>query len=236
MTNLRDGSQVEDPRLACLVDFDERSRNFPVAELTAGKPLRKYTWRCLNWLDQGREGSCVGAGIGHELIARPSESKVDMAYCRDNIYWEAQKIDQWDGGAYPGAKPFYEGTSVLAGLKVGQKLGWFDSYRWAFNFEDLLLGIGHNGPAVLGIPWLEGMSNTDSLGYIRATGAQRGRHCILARAVDPKNMRVLLRNSWGWMWGVDGDCWIGFVDLEKLLANKGEAAFVQKRHKKAVIR
>jgi len=176
-------------------------------------------------------GNCVGFGICHELSAKPVEVQgLTNRYAREKIYWEAQKIDNMPGGAYPGAERFYEGTSVLAGVKIAHALGYFDSYRWAFSLEDLQLGIGYNGPAVLGLPWFEGMINTDKKGYIHPTGKKIGGHCILSNAVDIVKDRFTLHNSWGKAWGINGTCYISFEDMKKLLDLRGEAVFFERRH------
>ena len=114
-------------------------------------------------------------------------------------------------------------------LKILQKLGLFKEYRWAFSFDDLVLGIGRNGPAVLGINWYEGMGIPDSNNFIAPTGAHVGGHAILARAVDIKKRVITLRNSWGQDWGDNGDCYISFDHLRSLLLQGGEAAFIIKR-------
>jgi len=137
---LKDGSETTDPRLTRLVQFDDRSRNFPIRSLNTQKKRRSYTWRCNEWFDQGREGACVGFALGHEMSARPAEFRgLNYDYLVKNVYHEAQKIDPWEGGSYPNAAPFYEGTSVLAGVKIMHKKGFFKSYRWAFGIDDLIL-------------------------------------------------------------------------------------------------
>lgn len=227
MIQLKDGTMTRDPRLDCLLKFDPRSRNHPV---TAGilpdlKPVSKL-WACARYLNQGDQGACVGAGITHELIAEPMEAKnVDMAYAHDVIYWGAQRIDEWPGGSYPGAEPQYEGTSVLAGCKVAKQQGWIESYKWSFDVAELIMGVGHAGPAVLGLPWLEGMMKPDREGHIRPTGRESGRHCILCRGVDIVKCRFQLRNSWGRPWGVEGDCYVSFEEMADLLHRRGEAVF-----------
>lgn len=232
MYQLRDKTTVADQRLDRLKEFDERSRNFRIA---AVKKPRSYSWRCSDYLDQGSDGACVGFAVAHELIARPSEVYgVNADYAKKAVYWEAQKIDPWDGGSYPGATPKYEGTSVLAGVKVAHKLGWFDEYRWGFGLEDLVLGVGHNGPAVLGIPWYEGMMNTDPMGHVSPTGRVVGGHAILCKAVDVKRKEFILHNSWGRNWGFLGDCFISFMDMTKLLHEDGEVVFFIKRHHKII--
>lgn len=228
---LKNGIEVSDPRLARIPQFDERSRNYPISAVVEGKRRRSYTWRCNTTLDQGREGSCVGHGIAHELIARPSEvPDIDHAFAM-NLYYEAQKIDPWVGGAYPGANPFYEGTSVLAGVKIAHSMGYFDSYRWAFSFEDLVQGVGYNGPAVMGTNWYTGMINPDADGFVHVTGRIEGGHCWLLRSVNITKEYFIGRNSWGGSWGRNGDFYITFADMERLQREYGEAAFFIGRHR-----
>lgn len=228
---VKGGYKVADKRLDRVVQFDERSRNYSIGDIrTAGKKLRSYTWRCLDWFDQGTEGACVGFALGHELAARPSEvNGLDYNFLLKQIYWEAQKIDPWDGGSYPGASPYYQGTSVLAGVKIIKKLNYIKEYRWAFNIEDVLYGIGHNGPAVFGIPWYYDMYFPNEKGFVRPTGQFVGGHCILGRAINIKKGYITLRNSWGRNWGKDGDCYITFEDMETLLKQQGETCFLMKR-------
>ena len=231
MTRLKDGSETRDIRLDRIVYFDERSRSYPIRSMVAFKKQRSYTWRCNIHLDQGSEGACVGFGIAHELAARPSEvAGLTDKFAKEVIYWEAQKIDEWKGGSYPRARPKYEGTSILAGVKVARERGFFDSFRWGFSLNDLVLGVGYRGPAVLGLPWMEGMFDTDANGYIHATGDVAGGHCILCRGINVREKHFLLRNSWGRDWGVNGDCKITFADMKKLLANGGESVFFEGRH------
>jgi len=233
MITLKDGSTTEDINLDRIIEFDEKSKEYPITSILKSKKLRSYTWRCNAWFNQGQEGACVGFGITHELSARPAEvPSLSNSYARQSIYWEAQKTDPWDGGAYPGANPFYEGTSVLAGVKIAQKLGWFESYRWSFGLEDLILGVGHNGPAVMGLRWYENMYNPDQDGFIIPTGKCVGGHCILCNGVNIKEKRFTLHNSWGQTWGINGECYISFNAMEKLLNEQGEACFFIKRHKK----
>lgn len=215
----------QDPRLGRLQEFDERSRAYPImATLAAAPPSpRSYTWSCGAVLDQGMEGSCVGHAWAHELIARPAiAAGVDQPYAR-RLYHEAQRIDEWEGGAYDGAGTFYEGTSVLAGAKIVAGLGAMAEYRWAFSLHELAMGVGYKGPAVLGIPWHEAMSRPDADGRIRAEGEWLGGHAILARAVSVKARTFTLRNSWGPGWGRGGDAIISWDDLERLLLDGGEA-------------
>ncbi len=221
---LRDGSKVSDKRLARLVHFDKRSKKFPIRKLVAGQKPRTYTWGCDTVLDQGTEGACVGASCTHELIAKPKPIKgLNMKFAREQVYWEAQKIDDWAGGSYPGAKPSYEGTSVLCGVKVLQKLGYIQEYRWSFSMDDLILAVGHVGPAILGVNWYEGMFEPSSCGCLHVTGQLSGGHAILCRGVNVKEKTFLLHNSWGKAWGNNGTAKVTFEEMDRLIHESGEA-------------
>lgn len=243
---LRGGSETEDPRLDRVVHFDERSRDYPI---TAAIPeqLTAKSWVCKPRLDQGREGACVGFGWAHELAASPATVKtlngapIDERFARERLYWEAQKIDPYPGGSYPGATPRSEGSSVLAGAKVVQALGLIDEYRWAFGIDDLLLALAHAGPAVLGTNWLTGMFHPRPSGLLEVTGTVAGGHCWLARGVilrprltgeriDEPVIRA--RNSWGPDWGTDGDFFVRASQLEALLQDDGEACVPMGRRAK----
>lgn len=207
-----------DPRLGRLVQFDERSRAFPVRALIEATRPRSFTWRPGPVvLDQGREGACVGFSIAHELAARPSVIEGVTSATALALYRRAQRIDEWPGEAY-------DGTSVLAGMKAAVEAGFFEGYRWAFGEADLALAVGYKGPAVLGIPWYEGMFDPDDDGYLRPTGAVAGGHAILCHGIDVKRDRYKVHNSWGAGWGIGGDAFISREDMRVLLAQQGEAA------------
>jgi hypothetical protein len=227
---MRDGSRVADTRLGRLVQFDDRSRNWPLLA-GARQPPRSRNWAVAKHFDQGTEGMCVGTGCGHELVSQPAPVQgVTLAYCRRSIYWEAQKIDEWPGGMYPGAKPQYEGTSVLAGVKTLKAAGWCDSYRWAFGIDDLVIGLGYHGPAILGTAWYQGMMQTDKDGFVWPVGDVAGGHCYLAAQVNVKEGWIGCVQSWGKSWGLGGCFRITISTMQRLLAEDGEAVFLQGRH------
>ena len=219
------------PKLDRMVHFDERSRNFPIRTLVAGRAPRSYTWRPNICLDQGQEGACAGFAWSHELAANPKpQAGITNQFARERVYWEAQRLDDWPGGDYPGATPRYEGTSVLAGAKTVAALGAVTEYRWAFGLSDLVLAIGYSGPAVLGINWYSGMFTPDSAGLIHVSGDIEGGHAIMANGVSVTKRLVRLHNSWGSTWGQSGNCFIGFDDLSRLLSEQGEACIPTVRH------
>jgi hypothetical protein len=212
-----------DPRLDRVVEFDERSRAYPVRAVISSTKPRSYTWKPGDVvLDQGREGACVGFSIAQELAARPAPVSGVTSQHALSIYHRAQQIDEWPGEAY-------DGTSVLAGMKAAVEAGYFEGYRWAFGEEDLALAVGYNGPAVIGVPWYTGMFEPDENGYVRPEGQLAGGHAILVYGIDVKNGRYKLRNSWGADWGMDGDCFISRASMRQLLSQQGEAVIPQGR-------
>lgn len=253
MVKLKDGTIVDDARLDRLIQFDKKSKNFPVAATIDERKLRSNTWRIVSdyIIDQGAEGACVGFSITNELMARPAEVKFpDLStaneFARSNIYHEAQRRDPWEGGAYPGASPHYEGTSVLAGMQAAHALGYFKEYLWAFGLKDLVFGLAYKGPAVLGLWWFDTNYTPDADGYIRPLGNKVGGHAILARAVklvklneglaltwdnvDLDRSYIILRNSWGvWGYNGSGDCFVSLRDMGNWLNDQGEAVFAVAR-------
>lgn len=250
LIQLKAKAVTHDPRLDRLYQLDLRSLNYramarPVFQLAGLKKPRGYTWSVGAWLDQGQEGACVGFGFGHDLVARPvAVEGVNNQKARQNIYWPAQQADEWEGGSYPGATPFYEGTSVLAGAQVLTSLGYYEGYDWGLTAQEVAHCIGYLGPAVLGINMREGMMEPDSDGFLNITGEIVGGHCILAYSVkicykgifgwltrnwgdvnwDKSYIKVW--NSWGPSWGEGGTAKIRLRDLKQLIdVDKGEACF-----------
>lgn len=229
-TIIRGGNTVFDPRLDRIYEPDDRNKDFPILaalEDEAPEEPKLRLWSCCSWFDQGREGACVAFGIGHELAAVPVEVKQPLSdqWLTQEIYWEAQKIDPWEGGAYPGARPYYSGTSVLAGVKIAHSKGYFREYRWADTVEEMARGISEEGPCVIGVPWHRGMMTPDEYGFIHVDDDPMGGHCVCVRGVFPKQRVFLIRNSWNMSWGLNGECFITYEDMATLLADNGEAVF-----------
>lgn len=198
-----------------LREFDERSRLHAIRPLVKDYEVVTKLWPCSKVLDQGSEGSCVGHGIAHELIAEPVPvHSIDHNYAV-KIYGMAKTMDSWPGEDY-------EGTSVLAGMKAAKKLGWYDEYRWAFTLDDIILGVGLEGPAVMGTNWYTGMTQTDSGGFVNVTGQNEGGHCWLINGVNIEGKHFEAVNSWGEAWGEIGKFRITWNDLWKLMENSGE--------------
>lgn len=206
------------------IEFDERSRGFPIRELLEPKPLRSYTWGCPVRLDQGKDGACVGFAWTHELASRPkTHSLVTAALARD-VYRDAQFRDPWP------ETPPEEGTSILAGAKASVARHFIGEYRWCFSVRDLALAVGYSGPVVLGLNWQAGMMDTDASGYVHASGGAVGGHAILCNGYSVTYKRFKLVNSWGPTWGQNGTCFVSEADMTTLLADEGEACVPVDRH------
>jgi len=205
------------------IEFDERSRNFPIRALIPGASTpRSYTWKCGIVLDQGSTPACTGFSVSQEAAARPVVVPNITTILALQLYHRAQQLDQWPGEDY-------EGSSVLGAMKAGVELGWYSEYRWAFSELDLRLAIGYHGPAVLGISWYAGMTEPAPDGIIRPEGFYEGGHAILCNGVNIKKRLYRLHNSWGASWGKNGECFLSFDDMAKLLADQGEACIPVKR-------
>jgi hypothetical protein len=234
---LKDGSRAKDPRLGRIVEVDEQSKLFAIrADVINLTPVSR-SWRCDTYLDQGNAGSCVGNAMAHQLAASPDiYTGLDETFAV-GLYYLAQQLDQWPGGAYPGASPQYEGSSTLAGMKALQKHGYIKNYKWAFSLADAVLAIGHHSPVVIGINWYNDMFTPDSKGFLHPSGGVAGGHDILVRAVkiifkdpagpktmanvDPNKSFVTLHNSWGKGWGINGEAYLTLTDFEKLITEDG---------------
>lgn len=224
-------TRAPDPRLTWRSRHDERSRGYGVRDLLADEmpPLpHKRLWspgRVV--LDQGREGACTGFAVCHDLAASPHRVRGAGEPLARKLYRRAQQIDEWPGEAY-------EGSSVLAAVKAAGERGFIDSYRWAFNIEDLQDAVLGLGPAVIGIPWHSSMYRPRPSGLLDLNGDVVGGHAILVLGYHP-SMRIrgegwwsrhdvfVLLNSWGPSYGKKGRAYIRSYDLARLLAENGEA-------------
>lgn len=233
---LKGGHVTTDKRLDRIPQFDEESRDYPVTRrLTArrdGTPSRprSYTWKVGLWLDQGQEGACTGFARAHDCAARPVPmTGVDNAFAQ-RVYQRAKQLDEWPGENY-------EGSSVLGAVKAAQEFRYVEEYHWAFTLEDVILGIGYTGPAVIGVNWYRDMFNPDSSGFLRPTGGLAGGHSTLLNGIrcvyhgdgpfdlDLDASYVRLWNSWGSDWGFNGTAKVTLRDFDKLRKEDGEVCF-----------
>lgn len=125
-----------------------------------------------DYYDQGVEGRCVEFAT-LRVLTLLNRKRYDITSRWH--YWQAQRADEWEGGSYPGARPYYEGTSVRAGLDVLRRYGAIPAlrngrpipaavdpqgladtsegiaaYRWARSWDDVreVLGVPDDLPGV----------------------------------------------------------------------------------------
>jgi hypothetical protein len=259
---LKDGSETLDPRMDRIYELDYNSLNYSVKEKpTLSRDFdtytpRSYTWELDETLDQGTDGACGGFAGAHEMLARPQPIKtyedvpVDNKFAKEEIYWPAQELDEWAGGAYPNAKPFYEGTSILAVAKRLRDLAVCDSFYWALNLHQFVIGVGYDGPCIIGVNMYQGMCSPGPDGFIEPLGTIVGGHAMLVYGikivwkswvsklvsrkwenVDLDRSYVKIKNSWGLSFGINGTCYMSLRNFQRLLFEQGDACFLNRTYR-----
>ncbi len=228
---------IGDHLLGRIVNHDPRSRNFPAPVRRMVRPNSKTHTLAVPALNQGDIGSCVGHTAAQWLncaIAKPNRMRGHLPTPRRSrlkfnrstrfddddareIYSAATTFDPFDG-SWP---PVDTGSSGLGGVKSLQKYGFIDSYTHVFDFSTLC-SVVIAQPVMLGINWYSGMFDPDSNGLIRPTGSLSGGHEILIRGIDFGKKLFRLRNHWTPEWGIKGDCFISFGDMQRLLSEEGD--------------
>jgi len=211
---------------------DERSDNVAVIrEAKSRAETCKYYYDAGAWLDQGDSPMCTGFSGAHLLADGPvTQRHVDVELARAIYAWN-QANDRQMGYHFP------DGATSLALAKTLKQNGWITGYKWGYQLNDVLQAL-QVGPVLLGINWYSGMDDPSNAPNTRpiitATGTCRGGHEILCNGVDLDDGFVRLKNSWGREWGHKGHALLPFKDLEKLLADDGDALLVVGEVKGAV--
>jgi hypothetical protein len=177
---------------------DPRDRNFlasAVLRRLEPRKTKRYAF-FFDPLDQGREGTCVGHGWKHCLLATPiKQTQPYKSPTAVEIYDLATTLDEWYGNE--GNREF--GTSVRAGAKALQQLGYITEYRWAFDCDTAIDWIINKGPIVIGVNWYSSMFDTSKDGFIviEPNAYLAGGHCVLLHGWDEKRGCFEGINSWG---------------------------------------
>ena len=208
----------------------EANNDYLVRHTAAARELAPIDlWNKMTWwtagavTDQGSEGACVGHGVTQEAMSSPVRVKLQHPdLIAHGVYRRAQQIDEWEGEAY-------DGTSVRAGMLVGRDLGWWQSFYWAKNMDELRVAL-ELGPVVIGVAWHESMYATTTAGLVVVEGPTTAGHCLLITGFSPNynrtGPRFRWRNSWGRSYGLNGNGYIAPNDLDGILFGDGNEAAV----------
>lgn len=236
-------------RFGRLILHDERNKDFPLRALSkklAPKPTIKQRterkWRARWQGDQGNTSMCTAYSFlhffEHEPINHPRsfgkyKGKPYPIVNPRELYCEAQQLDPWPGGCGTKDKgDDYEGTSVLAMMKVAQGRGFISEYAWEYsNLENVIKTLLEIGPVMVGTNWYSGMELNQSDGNSRNAilvpeGRLVGGHAYLLDEINltkaRKGTEIGIFNSWGPNWGWNGRAFISLDNFEKLMREDGE--------------
>lgn len=208
-----------------LIALDPLSRGYPAAGVlfAVDAPLRTKTWLRPSAWNQGNTSQCVLYTVKGLCCTRPFAQVPPALKDRVKIdpaawYPEAQDVDEWPGRDY-------DGTSVLAGMKIAVRHGYVRVYRWCFGLDDVLRTLSHHGPVAAGLQWHDSMFSTDPNGVLKVDRGSpiAGGHAIELIGIDVTRKQVVGVNSWGRLWGSNGRFKLSWDDLGWLLKQDGEA-------------
>ena len=220
------------PNFGRLVAHDENDKNYLLRSLIEQIPLkaapgvRYYPPGPV--LDQEDTSCCVGFASRARLNAAPIMVKPTIGPNGYDIYRIAVTLDEFPENdheaKFQDTKHLQFGTSVRAGMKALQQLGYISNYVWATSVDEivqfLLMGFG---TVIMGTTWKSNMLEPDNHDMIHARGQDVGGHCYELTGVNTTREVVRVQNSWGPTWADHGRAWLSIKDLETLLAEDGEA-------------
>lgn len=249
---LKNGIETSDPRTDRVPLYDETSRKYQMRavleDLKKRGIARRASWRPSKpGLDQGPDGACVGFSGASGLNASPRRAKPSWdALQAKALYWETQRKDPWEGGSYPGASSFYEGTALLTCMQVLLARGHISGFRWIgagsqTPGDDLVDTLELYSGVQLGVPWFGSMFNTRPSGLLdvepetpdgyHAIWTLCHRNAVIKGEGSKKIDHCVLQQTWGtWgvpWYGVPGHCFIRTEDIVNELLPKevyGEGA------------
>jgi hypothetical protein len=201
---------------------DPRNEMFPVHPLLppVNEPVA-MRWHCPVRLDQGREGACVGFGLTHFLATGPAVLSRPSNADAFELYEDIKRNDRRPGESY-------DGTWIEDGLKLLQKRGIIDEYRWPKTADEMARCLSYVGPLVVKVPIYGSFHRPNKYGMIQPCGKIEGWHCMLADEIVPGAKQIWFLNSWGSRWGKNGRCWMSYNTANFVLSHGGTAAVATK--------
>jgi len=213
---------VADMRLGRHVFHDERSKDFKAAQASKIKSVKHDSFGLP--LDQADVGSCTAEATCGALNTDPDPAKVKgqwkgHTFTQDDAYKLYGAETKLEGQPWPPNDP---GGTGLFVCKAAKQLGWITSYHHAFGLTQALKALVLR-PNIWGINWYGGFDSPDpKTGLVKLSGQIRGGHEIVAVEIQADKQLVGFVNSWGPGWGLNGRFYVGFADLERLLAEDGD--------------
>lgn len=207
-------------RLGRKYSLDQEDEKYQIRGLLSAQaeaPKPYAYWHGSMFLDQGFTSQCVEYSWHHYVQAGTIRPRQRYPYwVIGEPYSRMQDVDEWPGNDY-------DGTSVRAGAKVMQEMGYIDSYLWAWDLETVIDAVTSTGPVVMGTNWYRSMFTPDAGGRVKAEGPIDGGHAWLIDGANRKTGMARAKNSWSRSWGKKGRFWVPFEVLEKLIREDGEA-------------
>lgn len=206
-------------------------RALEAPQLTLPK-AKDSPWYRVDIFDQQGSSCTANAVVGlmrtspFRDMLRPTWQQYDTEQERFDLYREAQRNDPW-----PGEEPTYEGTSTDAPLKVLKDREVIKAYKWLFGPDEVREYLQYHGPCVVGTNWYNSMfhpimGRSDATIRLDSGSGVAGGHAYGLVFYDQKRKRYRMVNSWGRSWGWGGRAWLAESDLERLLAEQGDAVTV----------
>lgn len=208
---------------------DARDAAFPMRLVLPDAPLPAYKyWPHNGILDQGRTGACVAFAWLSLRQGSPVRCKPDPALTGYDLYRKIVLEDEWtendSEATATDIRQMQFGTSVRAGAKVLQAMGWLSGYVWTQSMEDIERHILLRGPVVVGTRFYRDMATLDAQGIVNATGPLEGGHAYVIDGANRRRGVVRWRNSWGLPFGIRGCAYMTYETLDRLLFREdGEA-------------
>lgn len=210
--------------LGRIAQFDNRSRNFSFTPSIGGPKanVMHHVWG--KRLNQGDTGSCTGNATVGARNTSPNHKPRDPIYdemMARKVYALATTLDDIPGTWNEDGTGEDTGSSGLAAMKAGVKLGLLTSYQWCFGLDHMLLSL-NDRPVCVGTNWYEDMFNPDSSGLVKVGGSLAGGHEWEIRGQSLEHRVFFGVQSWGDKWGVHGLFTISFDDVNRLLNEDGD--------------